>query len=45
MEYNQLTDEIICATPSRKENFLYGPKLLRNWACQVLRFLDSRCYE
>lgn len=36
MEYNQLTDEIICATSSRKENFLYGPKWLRNWEYQVL---------
>lgn len=31
MEYNQLIDEISCATPRRKCNYQYKSKSLWNW--------------
>lgn len=51
MESKQKIDEIIYATPGRKENYQDKPKSLMNWfpqACQAPCFLDSqhiRCHE
>lgn len=45
MESKQKIDEIICATPGRKENYQDGPKSLMNWfpqACQAPCLLDSQ---